>query len=46
MRLYLEMRRKIPIQMLAGMTVSKDPSSLELVIHILGEHDLRIKSSK
>lgn len=44
--LYLEMRRKIPIARLAAITVSKDPDSSEMVIHVAGEHDLRLKSSK
>jgi hypothetical protein len=41
-----ELRRKIQIKRLAGLTVSKDPDSNELVIHVLNEHDLRLKSNK
>ena len=42
----LELRKKVPICTLAGMTVSKDPSSNELVIHIIGDCDFRLKASK
>ena len=41
-----ELRRKIQMKRLAGLTVSKDPDSNELVIHVLNEHDLRLKSNK
>lgn len=40
------LRRKILIKQLSGMTVSKDPESSELVIHVKKEHDLRLKSQK
>ncbi len=43
---FTELRRKIAIQLLAGLTVSKNPKSQELVIHVLGESDLRMKSDK
>ena len=42
----LELRRRIPITKLGGLTVSKDPESSELVIHVINEHDLRIKCNK
>ena len=44
--IFIEVRRKIPINTLAALTVSKDPQSQELVVHIIGAHDLRLKSSK
>ena len=43
---YIEMRKRVPIGELCGLTVSKDPSSIEMVIHILNDEDLRIKSTK
>jgi len=42
----VELRRRVSISKLAGLTVSKDPESSELVIHVINEHDIRIKSNK
>ena len=41
-----ELRRRVAISKLAGLTVSKDPQSSELVIHVINEADIRIKSNK
>ena len=41
-----ELRRKISIMQIAGLTVSKDPESSEMVVHVRMEHDLRLKSPK
>lgn len=40
------MRRKIPLDKLQGVTMSKHPESQEIVIHIQTEHDLRVKSER
>ena len=42
----LELRRKIEIANLAGITVSMNKQSTEFVIHIQGEQDMRMKSDK
>ena len=40
------MRRKVPLSKVSGMTLSKDPKSNEMVIHVAGECDFRIKADK
>ena len=38
------MRKKVPIGKVSGLTVSKDPSSSEIVIHVSGDTDFRLKT--
>lgn len=40
------MKRRIPISRLAGITLSRHPTSVEFVIHVTGEHDYRVKSER
>lgn len=42
----IEMRRRIEMEKLAGLTMSKHQDSQEIVIHVQGEHDVRLKSVK
>jgi hypothetical protein len=42
----LEMKRKIPINKLIGITLSRHPTSDEFVIHVSGEHDYRLKTER
>jgi hypothetical protein len=42
----VELRKRFFIGELVGLTISKDPSSTEMVIHVQNAEDLRIKSSK
>lgn len=41
-----ELRRKVPLSKVSGMTLSKDAKSNEMVIHVSGECDFRIKAEK
>ena len=41
-----ELRRKVPLSKVKAITLSKDPESDEMVIHISGECDFRIKAAK
>ena len=42
----LELRRKVPLEKVHGITVSLHKESKEFVIHILEDEDLRLKTDK
>ncbi len=44
--LFIEVKRIIKIERLAGLTKSLHKSSKEFVIHVQGEHDYRLKSDQ
>ncbi len=44
--IFIELRRKVPIGKVAALTLSKDPESSEMVIHVSDDWDFRFKSNK